>query len=299
MSELQDLYKGFATHWIDTNAGKIFARSHGEGQALLLLHGFPQTHVMWHKIAAKLAESFKVVVMDLRGYGWSSAPHSDQGEFYTKRLMAEDAIEVMRQLGHLRFSMAGHDRGGRVAYRLALDHPERVDRLAVLDIVPTAAMWRNMDALNAQKSYHWLFLAQPEPLPERLIGPNAHYFLEHTLRSWTAAKDLETFDPRALNHYRAAYNEPSRIHAACEDYRAGATFDRNLDEADFASGHKISVPLYALWGDKGIPARGFSPLEVWRLWAHQAAGSAIKSGHFLAEENPEATLEVLTNFFKA
>jgi haloacetate dehalogenase len=212
--------------------------------------------------------------------------------------MAEDAIEVMQQLGHLRFSLAGHDRGGRVAYRLALDHPERVERLAVLDIVPTAAMWRNMDAYNAQKSYHWAFLAQPEPLPEKLIGANAIYYLEHTLKSWTAAKSLEAFDAAALTHYRAAFNESSRIHAACEDYRAGATLDRGFDEIDFTAGNKIAAPLCVLWGDQGIPAHGFSPLEIWRLWARQVEGAAIKSGHFLAEENPEAVLEALHGFFK-
>jgi haloacetate dehalogenase len=297
MPDLKDLFLGFATHWIDTNAGKIFARSHGDGPPLLLLHGFPQTHVMWHKIAARLAERFKIVVMDLRGYGWSTAPASVRGEHYTKRLMAEDAIEVMQQLGHVRFSVAGHDRGGRVAYRLALDHPERLAAIAVLDIIPTFVMWEHMDALNALKSYHWLFLAQPEPLPEKLIGSNALYYLDHTLKGWTAAKDLGSFSPEALAHYRAAFNEASRIHAFCEDYRAGSTLDRSADEQDFANGRKISVPLCALWGSQGIPARGFDPLAIWRQWAQDAQGQAIDGGHFSAEENPEATLKALTDFF--
>lgn len=299
MADLKDLFPGFAAHWIDTSAGKIFARSHGEGPPLLLLHGFPQTHVMWHKIAARLAERFKIVVMDMRGYGWSTAPASDQGENYSKRVMAGDAIEVMQHLGHLRFCVAGHDRGGRVAYRLALDHPERIERVAVLDIIPTSVMWEHMDAPTALKSYHWLFLAQPEPLPEKLISSNALYYLDHTLKSWTAAKDLEAFSPDALAHYRAAFNEPSRIHAFCEDYRAGATLDRSADDQDFAKQAKISAPLCALWGSKGIPARGFDPLAIWRQWTVDAQGHTIEGGHFLAEENPDATCEALVDFFSA
>jgi haloacetate dehalogenase len=298
MSDLSDLFPGFATHWIDTEAGRIFVRSHGAGRPLLLLHGYPQSHVMWHKIAPSLAEKFFVVLMDLRGYGWSSAPHSEEGAFYTKRLMAEDAIAVMRGLGHIRFSVIGHDRGARVAYRLALDHPGRIDKLAVLDIIPTAAMWRGMDARTAMKAYHWMFLAQPEPLPERLIAPSAVAYLEYTLKSWTAAGNLESFDIRALAHYRASFNEPSRIHATCEDYRAGATFDRDNDEADFAKGNRITAPLCVLWGTRGIPARGIAPLEIWREWATQPQGMAIEGGHFVAEENPRATLAALLAFLQ-
>ncbi len=296
MADLADLFPGFATHWINTKAGKFFVRSHGEGPPLLLLHGYPQTHVEWHKIAPKLAEKHRVVLMDMRGYGWSSAPPSQKGAHYTKRLMAQDAVEVMEQLGHVRFSLVGHDRGGRVAYRLGLDHPERLDKLAVIDIIPTAARWRSLDAAEALKGYHWLFLAQPEPLPETLIGASAIAFLDYTLASWTMAKDLSAFDPRALAHYRAAFNEPFRIHATCEDYRAGATIDRIDDEADQVAGKKITAPLCVLWGARGLGGGEVSTLDIWSEWASNVQGQAIKGGHFLPEENPEATVEALLAF---
>ena len=296
MSDLSDLYPAFASHWIDAPNGRIFARSLGKGPPLLLLHGYPQTHVMWHRVAPALAEKFTVVAMDLRGYGWSSAPRSSKGEAYSKRTMAEDAVAAMEQLGFVHFSVAGHDRGGRVGYRMALDHPGRVDKLVVLDIVPTYEMWSQMDAASAMNVYHWLFLAQPEPMPENLIGKAPIEYLEHTLASWMAGRDLRAFDARALNHYRASFNDPSRIHAACEDYRAGATIDHALDEADRAAGRKIAAPLLALWGDTGIPGKGKPPLDVWRDWADNVQGQAIASGHFLAEENPEATLAALLAF---
>ncbi len=296
MTDLADLFPGFATHWIATRAGRFFVRAKGGGPPVLLLHGYPQTHVEWHKIAPQLAERFTVVLMDLRGYGWSGAPRSENGALYTKRLMAQDAIAVMEQLGHIRFSLVGHDRGARVAYRLALDHPERLDRLALIDIIPTAARWQALNAAEALKAYHWTFLAQPEPMPETLIGGAAPFYVDFTLASWTAAKDLSAFDPRALAHYRAAFNEPSRIHAACEDYRAGATLDRATDEADQAAGKKIAVPVLVLWGGRGLGGGGASTLDVWRQWAHNLLGQPIAGGHFLPEENPEATLEALLAF---
>ncbi len=296
MTDLADLFPGFATHWTATRAGRFFVRAKGDGPPVLLLHGYPQTHVEWHKIAPQLAERFTVVLMDLRGYGWSGAPRSENGALYTKRLMAQDAIAVMEQLGHIRFSLVGHDRGARVAYRLALDHPERLDRLALIDIIPTAARWQALNAAEALKAYHWTFLAQPEPMPETLIGGAAPFYVDFTLASWTAAKDLSAFDPRALAHYRAAFNEPSRIHAACEDYRAGATLDRAADEADQAAGKKIAVPVLVLWGGRGLGGGGASTLDVWRQWAHNLLGQPIAGGHFLPEENPEATLEALLAF---
>ncbi|MEJ0093580.1 MAG: alpha/beta hydrolase [Methylocella sp.] len=296
MADLADLFPGFETHWINTDAGKFFVRARGEGPPLLLLHGYPQTHVEWHKVAPKLAERYRVVLMDMRGYGWSSAPASKNGALYSKRLMAGDAIAVMAQLGHIRFSLVGHDRGARVAYRLGLDHPERLEKLALIDIIPTAVRWRSLDAAEAMKGYHWLFLAQPEPLPEALIGASALAFIDYTLASWTNAKNLSAFDPRALAHYRAAFNEPSRIHATCEDYRAGATIDRSDDEADQAAGKKISAPLCILWGARGLGGGDASTLDIWRQWGSNVQGQAIKGGHFLPEENPEATLEALLAF---
>lgn len=297
MPDLADLFPGFESHWIDTEAGRIFARSGGSGPPLVLLHGFPQTHVEWHRVAPDLAKRFTLVLPDLRGYGWSAAPRSDNGEAYSKREMAKDVVALMEQLGHVRFRIAGHDRGGRVAYRLALDHPGRVEKLAVLDIIPTAEMWRGMNAARALQVYHWSFLAQPRPLPEALISKAPRDFIEHTLASWTARKNLDAFDARALTHYRMFFSDPARIHACCEDYRAGATLDRDHDEADFAAGRKIGAPLLALWGAAGIPASGASPLDVWRNWCDDAQGLAMDSGHFLPEENPEATRDALLGFF--
>jgi haloacetate dehalogenase len=292
MLDLPDLFPGFACR----RSGDIFLRTAGGGPAVVLLHGFPQTHAEWHRIAPALAEHFTVVVMDSRGYGASLAPQSKGGALYAKRVMAQDVVAVMRTLGHERFAVVGHDRGGRVAYRLALDHPDRVAKLAVLDIVPTGAMWRGMDAARAMQVYHWLFLAQPAPLPETLIGASWRSYLDQTLASWTKEKTLEAFDPRALEHYRAFFSEPARIHACCEDYRAGATIDRDLDDADLAAGRKIEAPTLVLWGGSGIPAKGASPLEVWRDWAKDVHGHAIDCGHFLPEEAPAPTLKALMEF---
>jgi haloacetate dehalogenase len=264
---------------------------------LLLLHGYPQSHLMWARVADKLAARFTVVAVDLRGYGRSSAPASQKGERYSKRVMAQDVVAAMSALGHEKFAVAGHDRGGRVAYRLALDHPEKVTKIAVLDIVPTWEMWAGMDAARALAVYHWMFLAQPEPLPETLINTASIVYLEATLASWTGDHSLKSFAPAALEAYRDAFRDPARVHATCEDYRAGATIDRALDDADRNAGRKIAAPLLALWGTKGIPAKGESPLDVWRRWAVDVRGEGIECGHFLPEEAPEATTRALSAFF--
>lgn len=291
-----DFFPGFETRMIAAPAGSIFTRIGGSGPPLLLLHGFPQTHVEWRLIAPALAEKFTLVLMDLRGYGGSSVPPSENGAAYSKREMAKDAVAVMAALGFARFNVIGHDRGGRVAYRLALDAPERVEKLAVLDIIPTGEMWRSMDAARAMQTYHWLFLAQPAPMPESLIRGAAIGWLKHTLASWTGDKSLAAFGD-ALDAYCAAFDPHERIHAFCEDYRAGATIDRRLDEEDQAAGRRIAAPLLALWGAKGIPSEGDDPLTIWRRWALKAEGRAIQGGHFLPEENPEATAAALLDFF--
>ena len=290
-------FAGFSTSDFALGEATIHARVGGSGPPLLLLHGYPQSHLMWARVAPALAERFTVVVPDLRGYGRSSAPPSHNGERYSKRVMAKDAVALMSALGHETFAVAGHDRGGRVAYRLALDHPEVVTKIAVLDIVPTWEMWAGMDAARAMTVYHWMFLAQPEPLSETLISAAPQAYLDHTLASWTGDGSLKSFAPEALAAYRAAFREPERVHATCEDYRAGATIDRALDEADRAAGRKIAAPLLALWGAKGIPARGESPLAVWRRWASDVSGKGIECGHFLPEEAPQATAEALAAFF--
>jgi len=290
-------FDAFAAREIALGEATIFARVGGAGPPLLLLHGYPQSHLMWARVAERLASRFSVVAADLRGYGRSSAPPSQNGERYSKRVMANDAVALMSALGAGSFAVAGHDRGGRVAYRLALDHPGSVTKIAVLDIVPTWEMWASMDAARAMTVYHWMFLAQPEPLPETLISGAAEAYLDHTLKSWTGDHSLKHFAPEALAAYRAAIRDSVRLHAMCEDYRAGATIDRPLDEADRAAARKIGAPLLALWGANGIPAKGESPLDVWRRWAANVEGRGIDSGHFLPEEAPDATAEALLAFF--
>lgn len=296
-----DLFPDFASHWLDTQAGRIFARVGGSGPPVVLLHGFPQTHACFHRIAPALAQTKTVVCMDLRGYGWSSAPRSDAGhEAYSKRAMAFDVISVMEQLGHVRFAVVGHDRGARVGYRLALDHPGRVERLALLDILPTAEVWRRIEA-GAMPAAHWGFLAQPEPGPEQEIGNDPLAYFRGLLTKWSG-RGLEVFDPRALKAYDQSCNEPNRIHAFCEDYRAGATVDRAQDEADIAGAKRIACPVLLVWAEFYLTAGGKiadneTPLDVWRrTFAPHATGTHVATGHFVAEEDPEGTLAALTPF---
>ncbi|WP_424629275.1 alpha/beta fold hydrolase [Bradyrhizobium sp. SYSU BS000235] len=298
MSDLADLFPGFASEWIDTKSGRIFARIGGEGPPLLLLHGYPQTHVMWHRVAPELATKFTLIIPDLPGYGWSDIPKTDADHTpFTKRAMAQAMIEVMGQLGHVHFALAGHDRGGRVAYRLALDHPGRLSRLAVLDILPTYEYWAKMNRSFALKIYHWMFLAQPYPVPESLIQSNPDDYFGPTFKSWAKADGPNPFDSRAVQHYLTAFRDPLRIHAACEDYRAGAYADFEQDKADREAGRKITLPMLALWGGAGIAASGATPLDTWREWATNVRGGPIDAGHFLAEENPQATADALLAFF--
>ncbi|MEA2934091.1 MAG: haloacetate dehalogenase [Variibacter sp.] len=299
MSDLADLYPGFRSEWVSTSVGKIFARIGGSGPPLLLIHGYPQTNVMYHAVAPELAARFTLVIPDLPGYGWSAVPTSGPDHApYTKRGMAAVMVEVMEALGFVHFGAGGHDRGGRVAYRLALDHPGRVDKLAVLDIVPTFAMWHAMDQNLAMKVWHWPFLAQPAPLPEMLIGKAPVEYWNLKAASWTKRKDLTCFDPRALAHYHAFFQDPSRIHATCEDYRAGRYADLEHDEADHAAGKKIACPVLALWGSAGIPNETSGPLATWREWAADLRGQSVDSGHFVCEENPQETAAALLAFFE-
>jgi haloacetate dehalogenase len=212
--------------------------------------------------------------------------------------MAKTMIEAMEQLGHVHFALAGHDRGGRVSYRLALDHPGRLSRLAVLDILPTYNYWEKMNRLYALKIYHWTFLAQPYPLPETLIGGNPDFFLKHKMASQTRTGDLSALDPRALEHYLAPFRDPSRVHAMCEDYRAGAYADYDIDKADLDAGTKITIPMLALWGDVGVASAATTThLDIWRNWATNVTGAPVESGHFLPEENPDVTAKLLREFF--
>jgi haloacetate dehalogenase len=262
----------------------IRLRRGGQGRPLLLLHGHPQTHAMWHAVAPQLADTFTVIAADLPGYGRSSSVASG-----SKREMAATLVGVMGELGFERFSIAGHDRGGRCAYRLALDDPERVERLASLDIVPTAEMWRRADQEFGLIDWHWFFLAQPEPFPERLIAaaPDLFYF----------RGDRSRFHPEALADYLAAVHDPDVIHAMCQDYRAGATVDQKLDEADRAAGRRIRCPVLALWAGQDELGVWFDVIGTWRRWADDVRGRALDCGHFLAEERPDEVANELRAFF--
>ncbi len=297
MKNSADLFPGFATDELTIDGLNFHARVGGSGPALLCLHGYPQTHACWHKIAPLLMQDFTLVAMDMRGYGQSSAPASDDSHVqYSKRTFARDAVAVMSQLGHARFHVMGHDRGARVAYRMALDTPEVVDRLVLLDIVPTVEQWDAMEADKALSGYHWMFLAQGYPLPETLISSHGTFYADWTLRGWTKDKTLAAFDPNALEQYRALFSNRQRIHAMCEDYRAGATFDRKVDEQDRADGRKIAAPSLILWGTDYLGRGKLNPLEVWKNWCARVEGQAIDSGHFLAEENPGDTAAAVRTF---
>ncbi len=297
---MSKLFPDTREHRFKTGGVEIFARIGGSGPPLLLVHGFPQTHAMWHRVAPELMKNFTCVMPDLRGYGYSSCPPNDaKNEAYSKRAMANDLVALMASLGHSRFAIAGHDRGGRVAYRMALDHPDVISCLTVLDIVPTYAMWHNFTVKLAMKTYHWLMLAQPHPLPEMLIEPNPVGYLDYTLASWTKAKDLSSFSEDALAEYRLHYATPEHIHATCNDYRAGATYDLAVDEADRAAKRMITCSTLAVWGNAGIPSETDGPLATWREWCTSIEGHGVDSGHFIPEENPDALLAALMPFLGA
>lgn len=293
------MIEGFAERDIEVGGGiTIRAAVGGEGPPLLLLHGYPQTHVMWHRVAPALAGTHTVVATDLRGYGDSSKPAGDpEHERYSKRAMADDQVAVMHALGFDRFAVVGHDRGARVTHRMCLDHPARVSRAAVLDIVPTRHMFATADKAFGMTYYHWFFLAQPHDLPERLIGADPEYYLRTTTR-W--AGGAMPFAPEAFAEYLRCFTDPATIHASCEDYRAAATIDLEHDEVDVHKGRRIHCPLLVLWGAKGFIARQYDPLEVWRQYADDVVGGvAVDSGHFLPEEAPEQTLAALERFLRA
>jgi haloacetate dehalogenase len=265
----------------------------GSGPPLLLLHGYPQTHAMWGAVAAGLAEHFTVVAPDLRGYGGSTRPSASAGsETQGKRAMAADGVGLMRQLGFDLFDVAGHDRGGRVAYRMALDAPDAVRRITVLDVVPTAEVWDRADARFALGYWHWAFLAQPAPMPEALIGSDPERFFFGA----GFGRAIRGFRPAAVADYTRAVRDPAVVHAMCDDYRAGATCDRQLDEADRAAGRRIAAPLQVLWGGRGALAAWYDTPAIWREWADDVTGAELDCGHFLPEELPGETLEALRAF---
>ena len=284
------MFDGFELSMIDAGEAEIRVRRGGSGPPLLLLHGNPQTHVMWHEVAPLLAREFTVVASDLRGYGDSSKPPTGPDhEPYSKRAMARDQVSVMHHLGFERFGVCGHDRGGRVAYRMALDHPERVSKLALLDIIPTGETFRRADMAFGMGYWHWFFLAQPYDLPERLIGCDPDYFFR--------TRVPDSFAPEALDDYLRCFRDPRTVHAICEDYRAGATLDFDLDEADRIAGRRIACPVLALWGRRNRLEEWYDVLSVWRDWADDVRGESLDCGHYLAEEAPRETYERLREFF--
>ncbi|MGD9543341.1 MAG: alpha/beta fold hydrolase [Methylocystis sp.] len=293
MSDHAHLFPGFASHWIDAPVGKIFARVRGEGRPVVLLHGFGETHVAWRKIAPALAKRFTVVAMDLRGYGWSSAPASEKGAQYAKREMAADVVAVMESLGYVRFALVGHDRGARVGQRLALDQPGRLEKLALVNIAPVDDNFGDGDLQRVGRAR---FLAAEAPKPEELIGLDPIGFLDDALMNATKAKSLDAFGAEALAAYRQAFNDPARIHAFCEDFRAGATIDREHLADDKAEGKKLAAPTLIIAGDAAFPAHGPSLLAAWREWGDDIAEARVDSGLYPMEEAPAETLAALEAF---
>lgn len=289
------MFEGFERLQIDADGVDINLVTGGDGPPLLLLHGYPQTHVMWHKIAPRLAEDFKLVIPDLRGYGDSAKPAGgDHHEAYCKRAMALDQVRVMDKLGHPAFFVAGHDRGGRVTHRMALDHPEKVLKAAVLDIVPTHKLFKSVNQEVASGYYHWFFLIQPDGLPEHLIGGDPEFYLRKKMGKWSAGTG--GFTDEAMAEYIRCFSNPQTIYASCEDYRAAATIDLEHDEADME--RLIDCPLLVLWGGKGLMDKSYDMLATWRDRAYHVSGMAIDCGHFLPEEKPDETYRALVDFFK-
>lgn len=286
----------FSHQQLAVNGVTINLRHGGKGPALLLLHGYPQTHLIWHQIADRLAQHYTLVMPDLRGYGDSSRPEgqADHGN-YSKRVMAQDMADVMTSLGHTHYLVCGHDRGGRVAHRLALDHPQAVRSLMLLDISPTSTMYAQTDKAFASAYFHWFMLIQPKPLPETLVGNSASFLLKAFLGGW-GHHDHNFITPAAMAEYERCFIRPDAIHAACEDYRAAASIDLEHDAADAA--HRIACPLHLLWGKNGIIGRMFDPIADWQAKASAGVtGRAVDCGHFIAEQVPDLLLEEMLAFF--
>lgn len=291
------LLAGFAAHDVDVAGTRLHVATGGDGPPVLLLHGYPETHAMWHAVAPALAEHHSVVAPDLRGYGDSARPPSDPDHAaYGKRAMAADVVGLMRSLGHERFAVVGHDRGARVTHRLCLDHPDVVTRAAVLDVVPTRHVLHHVDLTLARTYDHWFFLAKDGDLPERMIEPVAELWLRRKLAGWAA--DGARFDEAVVADYVRCFDADS-VHATCEDYRAGLTCDLADDEASWDAGDRVGVPLLALWGARGLLEAAYDVLAVWRSYAASAdlvTGRSLDCGHFLPEEAPAATTAALLAF---
>jgi haloacetate dehalogenase len=284
---------------VDIQGTRIHAALGGDGPPVLLLHGYPQTHVMWHSVAPQLAERHTVVLADLRGYGDSSRPASAAGHAsYAKRAMAADQVELMRHLGFDTFALVGHDRGARVAHRLCLDYPQVVSGVALLDIVPTRHVFTHVDRAMAHDYYHWFFLSQGPDLPEHLIGADPEYWVRRTLAQWSGPAGLHAFAPEAVEDYVRCFSDPEVIRASCEDYRAGASIDLEHDEVDATAGRLVQCPMLVLWGAEGFVGQAYDVVDVWTKYAVDVHGQALNCGHFLAEEDPLQTLSAMSDFLE-
>lgn len=291
------MFEGSQVFSLNRQGVKLTGRVLGNGPPLLLIHGHPQTHVMWHRIAAELARRFTLVLMDLRGYGDSGRPPSDSEHVtYSKREMASDALAVMRFHGFEKFQVLAHDRGARVAHRLAADHPPAVGKLMLLDIAPTLAMYDNTSQAFARAYWHWFFLIQPPPLPEALIDSDPVRYLRSVMGRRHAG--LDAFAPPALAEYERCMQIPGTAHSLCEDYRASAGIDLEHDRSDVQAGRKLSQPLRVLWGEHGIVGQCFDVLGLWRERAQQVTGRPVACGHYIAEEAPQVLLEEACQFFE-
>lgn len=294
------MFEGFTTRNVDADGIRIHALVAGDGPPVLLLHGYPQTHAMWHLVAPELAQRRAVVVADLRGYGDSAKPRSGLDHAaYSKRAMAADQVRLMGKLGFDRFAVVGHDRGARVAHRMCLDFPEIVSRVALLDVVPTLHVLTHVDRELSLAYFHWFFLAQPGDIPERLIGADPSYWLEQALVRWSAFDSVDGFAPEAVAEYVRCFREPEAVRASCEDYRAGVSIDLDHDQVDARKGNRVGCPALVLWGDRGFVGAHYDVMTVWREYADDVRGRAIDCGHFLPEEAPVGTLDGLAGFLAA
>lgn len=294
---MNPLFPGFKSELIEVNGVKIMTRKAGSGQPLLLLHGHPQTHAIWHRVAQQLAKSHTVVMTDLRGYGDSSKPQGSQDHLnYSKRVMALDQVEVMRHFGYAQFDVLAHDRGARVAHRLALNHPNAVKRLVLLDIAPTLAMYEKTSNQFARSYWHWFFLIQPAPLPERLIEADPAAYVRDVLGRRSAG--LAPFDPRALAEYVRCLELPGTAHGLCEDYRASASIDLVHDQLDIDKKNFLQQAVLVLWGEQGVVNQCFEPLKEWSKLAVNVKGHALPCGHYIPEEAPELLLNQVQSFLE-
>ena len=290
------MLESFEPFAVDRDGVRLQVRRGGVGPALLLLHGHPQSMTMWHRVAPALAEHFTVVLMDLRGYGDSARPAPDpEHRAHSKREMALDALAVMAQAGFARFDVLAHDRGARVAHRLAADHPDAVRRLMLLDIAPTLAMYQQTNEAFARAYWHWFFLIQPPPLPEALIAADPVRYVRSVMGGRHAG--LAPFDPRAMAEYARCAALPGTAESICEDYRASAGIDLEHDRADVAGGRRLTQPLRVIWGQHGTVGRCFDVLALWRERAAEVAGEALPCGHYVAEEQPEAVISQALSHF--